>query len=79
MRLTSPGRTSCTSVATGVTTEGALVVRTDDGRFEGGVHGGFQITGVDRLERPNVFDLNDTGGQTYFFDPVVGLTAGYLF
>ncbi|MEZ4335336.1 MAG: hypothetical protein R3B82_01800 [Sandaracinaceae bacterium] len=56
-----------------------LVVRTDDGRFEGGVHGGFQISGVDRLERPNVFDLNDTGGQTYFFDPVVGLTAGYLF
>ncbi len=56
-----------------------LVGRTDDGRFEAGVHGGFQISGADRLERPDAFNPNDTGGQSYFFDPVIGLTAGYLF
>lgn len=60
-------------------TQAQFVVRTDDGRFEGGIQGGFQIGGADRLERPNAFDLNHTGGQTYFIEPVVGLTAGYLF
>lgn len=57
-----------------------LVGRTDDGRFEAGAHAGFQITGADRLGRPNAFDPTDDGtGQSYTVDPVVGLTAGYLF
>ncbi|MBX3271915.1 MAG: hypothetical protein KF729_16725 [Sandaracinaceae bacterium] len=57
-----------------------LAFHTDDGRFEAGVHGGFQLTGVARVERPNTgFPFSDSSGVTYVPDPVLGVTAGYLF
>ncbi|MCB9592065.1 MAG: hypothetical protein H6719_04975 [Sandaracinaceae bacterium] len=57
-----------------------IVARTDDGRFEAGVHAGAQLTGIDRLERPNPYDYYDqAGGASFNVDPIVGATAGYLF
>ena len=57
---------------------GQLVGRTDDGRFEAGVHGGALITGRERRGRTITFS-NRASTTTHAIDPVLGLTAGYLF